>query len=656
MRYEVWDQKTAQETVFKRFEEARKYQEQFERSWIANEQVLFTASGNAGGESISYSFEALQELFAGDQNSGDSWVSMNYAFKYIRFLHAQLSANPPAVIPKPTSSDYNDRMAAKAADRLGHYIRRHYKLQDRIDLLCLQTLTYGSGFFKTQWDPNAGEILEVDREAQELTMTGDMHLRPLQIWDVLLDPVAQHWDEMRYVFERHVISAEEAKWRFPDKGELIEKYVDREIRRSTFWDRDQDGNKPKERVEVWEYVEKGLPWNGMAGRRMFILNDGTSLSNVAPNPNPNACLPYHILTDIDVPGQVYGRTFVDYIIRLQDVLNRLDSTVLDNIQAHGTVRMVLYNGAEVQEDLPSNSAWKVIHVDGVANEQPTFVSPPTLMPDIYRFRDQLLSAMEQLAGVNDSMFGQVKREMSGFSLQTAINAGNMVRKRLFNKYRDCMESIYRQVFGLIKDKWTDPRKVLVVGEENALEVAYYSGADVKDGFDFDTEYGTSLPIDPDARREAVMQMVGYLKEAGYTMKQILSLMRLNGIGEMFDMAEAAKRRQMEIFDQIISKYEEDGIEIYIAPRELEEHQGMLSAAYEFVMSQAYNVLDEELKMLIDQHIKEREQLAAQGAAPGAGPTGDLAQAGPMPGAPAPAGPAEAPGAVAPPAGPGGMMG
>jgi hypothetical protein len=153
-----------------------------------------------------------------------------------------------------------------------------------------------------------------------------------------------------------------------------------------------------------------------------------------------------------------------------------------------------------------------------------------------------------------------------------------------------------------------------------------------------------------------MQMVGYLKEAGYTMKQILSLMRLNGIGEMFDMAEAAKRRQMEIFDQIISKYEEDGIEIYIAPRELEEHQGMLSAAYEFVMSQAYNVLDEEVKALIDAHIKEREQLAAQGAAPGAGPTGDLAAAGPQPQMPGPGGPAAAPGPVPPGAGPAGMMG
>jgi len=38
-----------------------------------------------------------------------------------------------------------------------------------------------------------------------------------------------------------------------------------------------------------------------------------------------------------------------------------------------------------------------------------------------------------MAGVNDSMFGQQKREQSGFSMQYATNQGKMVRRRLFNK-------------------------------------------------------------------------------------------------------------------------------------------------------------------------------------------------------------------------------
>jgi hypothetical protein len=567
---------------------------------------------------------------------------MNYAFKFLRYIHAQMSANPPSVTPRPTSADHKDRRSADVADDMVVYLRRHYKLQDRVDLTSLQTLAYGSGFFKTAQDPLAGEVLEIDEQAGTLVMSGDLLLRPLLIWDVALDPVAQHEDDLRFWFQRHMMSVDEAKFRFPEYADELDRYVEKSGR-TAFWDKDADGSTATQRVAIWEYIEKGMPINGMAGRRMFLLESGKALSPVQPNPNPDAELGLHTLTDIDVPGQVYGKTFVDYIRRLQDVLNRLDSTVLDNVQAHGVVRMVTYDASETQDGLPSNAGWQIVNLKGTAAQKPDFINPPTLMPDLYKFREQLLAAMSELAGVNDSMFGQVKREMSGFSMQTAIDAGNMVRRRLFNKYKNFVEGIYRSALGLIKENWSDARKILVTGQEGAMSVAYYSGADIAGGFDLDVEYGASFSLDPASRREEIMQIMPMLKEAGYSMKQILGMLRLNDIGGLFDMAEVASRRQLEIFDEMISKYEESGVPVYIKPEDLEEHQGMLAAAYEFRMSMAFKVLPRELRLLIDQHIKDREQLAAKAAAPGAAgasagpaaPAGALPALGlgPQPGAP-----------------------
>lgn len=70
---------------------------------------------------------------------------------------------------------------------------------------------------------------------------------------------------------------------------------------------------------------------------------------------------------------------------------------------------------------------------------------------------------------------------------------------------------------------------------------------------------------------------------------------------------------------------------------------MLAYAYDFIMSSEFRYLDEAHKELIERHIKEREQLAAQGPAaqagapaaggmPGTAPEGPMA--GPQPGAPA----------------------
>jgi hypothetical protein len=60
---------------------------------------------------------------------------------------------------------------------------------------------------------------------------------------------------------------------------------------------------------------------------------------------------------------------------------------------------------------------------------------------------------------------------------------------------------------------------------------------------------------------------------------------------------------------------QEGAPIYIAPEELEEHKGMLDVAYEYVMMRRYKDLDQSIKDLINRHIKEREQLSAQLAAP-----------------------------------------
>lgn len=628
---EQWSQEDARRELPKRLKDAITARSAKERDWRRNEQMLFMPGAQGdGSDQVTVSYDSLAQFGTGDLDVGESWLSINYAFKYLRYIHSQMAANPPSVMPLPTSSDYKDRRAADVADDLVNYARRNYRMQEQVDLTTLQTLVYGTGVLRECWDPSAGDILRVSRKTRKLVMTGDIRARPVLIWDFAIDHTARCLEDIRYVFERHVLSIEEAKYRFPNFADKLEAAGQRGLRALKFWDTDRD-DPTAGRVVVWEYTERGLPWNGMAGRRCFMLEDGTLLTDISPNPNPDAALGYFILTDVDVPGQVYGRTFIDYIARIQDVLNRLDSTVLDGIQAHGTVRMVVYDAAETQDGLPSNSNWEVANIKGSAAQKPDFIDPPQIMGDIYKLRDALLVGMEQIAGVNESMFGQVNREMSGFSLQTAINAGNMVRRRLFNKYEAFVEAVFKFFLRLVQENWTDQRKVLVTGDENALSVAYYSGADLTNGFDLDVRYGASFSLDPASRREEIMQLLPLLKEAGYDMRTILGMLKLNDVSGLFDMATVAERRQLEIFDEMIAKSEADGTAIYIPPEEGEEHEGMLKAAFEFRMSMAFKVLPKALKVLIQKHINDRSQLLAQAAAPNPG-TG-------LPGVPGPAVPA-----------------
>lgn len=87
-------------------------------------------------------------------------------------------------------------------------------------------------------------------------------------------------------------------------------------------------------------------------------------------------------------------------------------------------------------------------------------------------------------------------------------------------------------------------------------------------------------------------------------------MKLNDLDSLYDRTQLAKDRQKETFEEMIEQ------NLYIPPREMQDHPNMLQFCYEFVMTSEFKYLNPEQQALVEQHIKEREQIAAQMQAPG----------------------------------------
>ncbi|MDB4725783.1 hypothetical protein OAF54_00010 [bacterium] len=632
MRIETWSQQQASEEFLIRLERSRKARKTQEDVWKENESTVYGGDrGVNGGMGID---DVTGFDFDGG-NASDSEININYTFNYIRFLHAQLSSNPPTSLPVPTSQDLKDRTAAKVADQLINHGRREYNAQEFLDATTLDTMIYGTGWGRCSWCPTKGEIRAIDGD--EVTLEGDFDISNPSIWDVHIDPEADRWQDVRYIFIRHFMPEEEAIAKWPQHKDAI-KAIAGKRKKDKFYDSalNKADDYDSTLVEIFEYIEKGLPWNGGVGRYVWGLETGLLLTDLDENPYPEHALPIAPITDIDVPHTVYGKSIVEYLSRGQEVLSALDSTILDNIQSHGVVRLVLPDGAKIQDEGINNNGWEYVEIAGNAGGAPFFMNPPALMPDIYRFREQLLAGMETIAGINENMMGKQSREMSGFSMQTAINAGNMVRRRLFNKYTAFVNWFWTTYLSTIQEKWDTPRTVLVTGEEEALSLKKFRGSDIDGGFDIQTDYGTSFSLDPASRREEIMQLAPMFEKAGISPKKVLEKLQLNEIKGIFDIMDLARKRQVEIFEEMIDK-SGDGMDVYIAPEELEEHAGMLEAAYEFVMMRRYRDLEDDVKTLIVRHIKEREALAAQTAAPAqeAAPGAGMPMGGAAPAAPAP---------------------
>ncbi len=661
----AWDKDRTKQEIQKRFRNASEARHELEDQWIQNERTLFSVRNLANQAFPEGSVDSDLSTFSAGVEGSDANVNVAYAFKNFRYIHAQMSANPPSVAMRPQTSDQDDHRKADAADRISRWALRKYALQEKQDQQNLHALGYGTGVMKTVWDSTRGDIIEFDAENDECKLEGDIAITVPFIWNIRIDPDAKSADEIKFVFEDIYMDYDEACARWPDKVDELKKA---RIEHKGNGDNAQSKNthlndKHYNCVHLLEYWETGLPTNGYLGRFCITTIHFDVIEECRPSPfrfkragavsriealdlpeevkeariralPEQASLPYHFLTDIDVPNKVWGKAAVEYAAHLQENLSRLDSAKLDNIQAHGVARMIVPEATEISEDSLSNSPWDVIKITG--NQPPYFASPPQLMPDMSTERQNYVNGINDVMGVNESMFGQQSREQSGASMQYATNQGNMVRRRLFNKYVLNVESVYRAILNLVRKHWTVARTIHVIGKEKALEAIDIKGADIDGGYDIVGEYGVTLSLDPITRREEIISLQPLFKEAGIPARTSMRMLKLNELESMFDELDLAENRQKAIFDMMISTG------TYIPPKKYRDHENMIAWAMHYFMTQEFESLPDHIQALCEQHIEERAQVAATEKNPGP-PAGAPPAPGPLP--------TEAAGPVPPPAAP-----
>lgn len=609
-----------------------------EEQWVINEQLFYDALGGVTDYTSVNIRAVLEELEEEVETKTSKPIAINYIFKYVRYLLSQMSANPPALVVRPASPELSDKRKADVADYASRYVKKKHEMQEVVDLRNLRTLTKGIGFIKVAWDPHKGEIEDFDKETRELLLEGDTDIYSPSNWDIYPNPDAVAGRPLGWFFEKLTFTKEEALARWPEHERLIEEAFKAHKPKpwKRFWSKGRAASS-EDKIEVFEYWEEGEPLNAYEGRFCYCLESGKILGELSESPSPDGKLPLDWLTDIDVEDDFWGKSVIEYMEAIQAILNDIDEADLANIEAHHVVRMAI-NKAETNlaDDALTDDAKDVIEYEG---ELPHFIQAPGTMPDVPRFRQTLHEGQKDMAGVNDEMMGRMNRETSGFTFQTAINAGNMIRTRLYNKYAKSVKNIYLLALLNMRDYWKKPRQIAWLGDEKAYMVMDLCGIDLADGWDLDAEYGNNFSLNPDIAREQIMQMIPiYEKIEGFDWASLADKVVYGDIGGVEDKYKLAARRQEEIFRKMITRFEEKGISAYIEPRKNADHENMLKFCDYYVMTGEYARLDDDLKDLIDKHIEDLIRVQAEKVAaaqpPPQGPA--AAPAAPMPG-PLPAG-------------------
>jgi hypothetical protein len=269
--------------------------------------------------------------------------------------------------------------------------------------------------------------------------------------------------------------------------------------------------------------------------------------------------------------------------------------IMENITLHGSAKYMKPEGS-TNDDMDTNDPSAIGTFNPASGAQPIQFKPSNVTSDVWRAYEILKAWMNNLYGMNEFSQGQIPRELSSYAVQLALEMDDKYRIRLFNKKKQFLRDIYVMGLELTKQYMTDKRRLKVTGIEGFGNNEYFSAADIKGDYGVDVDYGQYIPVDPAARKQQLLEFIksGFFEKAGGDMRKIGPLLVDGSMLDVKDMFSKSMKIQDGEITKIIA-----GEQVNV--RKWDDHEAHAAMVDEYVHSETFEVLDEQLKEAIWAH-------------------------------------------------------
>lgn len=413
------------------------------------------------------------------------------SFTVVETVAPRMTSRKPSfkVLPRESS----DIGKADSVGQLLDYFYDRTKLQHKLKVFAKQGLLYGTSFMKVGWD------------AKNEIPTHD----PVDVADMFGDPTTYDW-KTGFVIHRYYKTKEELKrsgikYKNLDMlGKAKETNArddqmrqDRQAVQGLPYDPERDGS---EILEHWDWDEDGnLKVMAVADRSVLIRNDD--------NPNPLDMAPFVEFFDQEVPFEKWGIGEIEPIIDLQDEENTIRNQRID------------------EKNLSINNMWLVSKLSGI--DYRTLVSKPggiVLANDINGIKplekqnitqdsiqeiQMIKEDIQNATGVNDYVRGGDTGATTATETVSKTQEANQRFAEKVSNLEMAIKEIGEWDVAFAMAFMTRKVQMRVMGKFG-MEVKSIAKSDIKGQYDIDIETGSSLPANPDLRRQQLTQLTELL--------------------------------------------------------------------------------------------------------------------------------------------------
>lgn len=626
--------------VLSEFEKAAAARSPFEQGWRVN--LRYWKRKHNSQDSLA---SKVAKASSPDQEKRKRRRTINRIRSFARAEHSKFVSQEPTITVVPSSSEDMDFRAATAGEQVWRSASSAGFLDTHIsDTMWWKVLT-GNGFLKTYWDGTAVDPVSGDKGVVRYGAVSPFHL-------FVPDLREPQIEDQPYIFNGYEKTTAWAKSRYPDELEgctpsdySLNKKIDSPVK-------DGISDLPDSVVVLEVWVKPGAHKHLPNGGLLHLVGSVLVAAHLDGIPYNHGNYPYTHFGHL-YSGAFYRDCSIDDLIDLQDEYNEVRSAIGIAARIAGKPQFAAERGSITVPKWVNEAGLVVEYNPGF--RPPVPIQAPEMPAYVVQQQDRILADFEDISGQHEVSRGQApgKGVTAGTAIAYLQESDDQYLTPQYRSDERGFEKVARHTLELFVQYVDQKRKIKSLGADRAFDTMMLSGADIRNGTDVRVEKGSTIAVSQVARRAEIKEMFGL---GIIDQQQALDLLEMGGaerLRETVDIARSKaqreniklqnlsipdlKKREDEAImaakdatpEQIMEAYGGvEGIEASgITPEEavtqypelvvsqlpsmipvddFDMHTIHIDVHNQFRMSQAYEILPDEVKAEFEKHIAGHE--------------------------------------------------
>lgn len=405
---------------------------------------------------------------------------VNYVSYIVDQKKPQLTNNRPTGIILPVAKD--DEEAAKLFTQVTDVIADRCDLDSVIDEVVQTGLTLDVAWFYVWWNNK----LSGGSAARRNIWKGDVVVECVDPANIYVDPQATDIDAARYVI---YAVPKTTQWVHEQFGVTVEPDSNQSFV-TDIYDR-PEANQSKDRVMFY------ARWTRKNGKLNVTYAAGGKVIKTIEGVYKHGKYPFVPFVAKKRRKSIVGISEVRNIFNNQKLLNKL-------VEMPTTSALLTANPIAILNKKAGMDKTKWVSKPGQVwetnLEDPSkavyWLQPPQFQGDVYKLTEALVSYIERIGGVYDSMTGETPKGVTAASaIQLLQEQGSIPIKGIARNLYASLKEVYKQMIQLVQEFYTETRYIRITGEDGGNEFIAFNGAQYAEvDFDIKVSAGAATPM------------------------------------------------------------------------------------------------------------------------------------------------------------------